>query len=398
MEKKNLENMSYWKEPVHPMIIKLNDDLVAIYKFIRDNYQKEIDNAFDRASQQIGFVVTTTMPVMLDVGERGTIKGISIALESMKGTALEKELSTILGLMKKSENRLEISPGVFNIVLFWYEAVKLRLRTDWMEPVHSVYDVQSELMGLNPRSQNMREMAPQYRPWLEPVHNGPWCRPWMEPAHYKPWCEPVHHGSWGRPWMEPAHPVFETESDFKRTEAMWKGYEHQEPAQFLNWANKIALEKTILISAIDEVYPELKLGERLDKAQYAMSSMLHRLPKSIWPGIREPAHVISSRQWSAGPQPDPWKQAMIEIARAVWRYGPVPDPWKDQFLSEIASILERYSYVMLNPQPLPPKEMSWYGVREPAHLMTMSPSWSGDPTQQLLSEIASILRRYGGQV
>jgi hypothetical protein len=316
MEKKILENMGYWTEPAHPMMIKLYDDLVAIYKVVRDNYQKEIDNAFDRASQQIGFVVTTTMPVVLDVGERGAIKGISIALESMKGTALEKELSTTFGLMKKNEKRLEISPGVYNIALFWYEAVKLRLRTDWMEPAHSAYEVQSELMGLSPSCRSMQEtgIASQYRPWLEPIHNGPWCRPWMEPAHNRPWCEPVHHRSWGRPWMEPAHPVFETESDFKRTEAMWRGNEHQEPAQFMNWANQIATEKSVLISAIDEVYPDLKLGERLDKAQYTTSSMSHLQPHHIWPGVREPAHMMAAMQRSTSPQPDPWRQAMMEIS------------------------------------------------------------------------------------
>ena len=78
------------------MVIKLFDDLVAIYRFVKDTYQKDVDAAFDRASQQIGFVVTTTVPVMLEVGEGGALKSLSMGSECLKGTALEKE--TIDGL------------------------------------------------------------------------------------------------------------------------------------------------------------------------------------------------------------------------------------------------------------------------------------------------------------
>ncbi len=57
--------------------------------------------------------------------------------------------------------------------------------------------------------------------------------------------------------------------------------------------SQIIQEKSLLVSAIDEVYPELKLGERLNKAQYAMSPTLPLPPpRAVWPGVREPAHMM----------------------------------------------------------------------------------------------------------
>ncbi|MDD1749250.1 MAG: hypothetical protein LUO89_05175, partial [Methanothrix sp.] len=199
-------------------------------------------------------------------------------------------------------------------------------------------------------------------------------------------------------------------------------FEHEEPAQYLNRANQIVLERAVLVSAIDEVYQELKLCERLGQARAAAISPTLPLPppRWAWPGMREPAHMMATEQWAAGPRPEPWKQAMAEISQVVSRYGPLPDPWKEQFMSEIANVLARYSYAMLNPQPLPPRATAetqlasnpnpspwrqWIppGVREPAHPMAM-PWWSSDPAQmaamppQMLSEIAGVLRRYGYQM
>ena len=139
------------------MVVKLYSDLVAIYRFVKDNYQKEIDAAFDKASQQIGFVVTTTVPVMLEVGEGGAIKSLSMGSECLKSTALEKEIMVVFDAKKKGENKINVSAGVYNLALFWYEAVKLRLRTDWMEPAHPVYQLQSELMGMSRSPQSARQ-------------------------------------------------------------------------------------------------------------------------------------------------------------------------------------------------------------------------------------------------
>jgi hypothetical protein len=368
-------------EPVHPMVVKLYDDLVAIYKVIRERYQKEIDAAFDRASQQIGFVVATTVPVILNAGERGTIKSISMGSESLKGTAFEREMMKALEPIRGGDPIPALKEGTYNIAVFWYDAVKLRLRTDWMEPAHPAYQLKSELMGFEP----LRGAEGYVR-----------CRPWMEPAH----------------------PVYQRATE--KTEAT-RMFEHQEPAHWVDRANMIFQEKAVLISAIDEVYPELKLGERLSKAR-VMSPTLPLPPpmEMAWSGVREPAHMMAAKPewvfgpspqpWRAmGPLPDPWRQAMTEIVQVVSRYGPVPDPWRDQLISEIADVLGRYSYGMLNPQPLPPRAMAWSGVKEPAHMATVRPPWwGGDPAQrpivsqemqpQMLSEIASVLRRYGYQV
>jgi hypothetical protein len=419
MENKTLENMRYCVEPVHPMAVRLYSDLVTIYRFVKDNYQKEIDAAFDRASQQIGFVVTTTVPVMLEVGEGGTIKSLSMGSESLKNTPFEKEITAVFDLKKKGENKLSVSPGVYNLALFWYEAVKLRLRTDWMEPAQPVYQLQSELMGMrrSPQSAQAMSTAFQSQPWMEPVHHRPWIEPvhtpWTEPVHHMPWIEPVHtpwmepvHYPGSRPWLEPAHPVFQTAADLKKA-GVAKAFEHTEPVQYLNKVNQIIQEKTILVSAIDEVYPELKLGERLNKAQYAMSPT-HSLPSSraAWPGVREPAHMMALQPGlSYGPHPEPWREAMEEIAQVLERYGPRPEPWKYQLLSEIASVMGKYSYGM--GPGVPWRQMNFLGVREPAHPMSTHPWWSSDPAQmaalqpemsgQILSEIASVLRRYGIQ-
>ncbi len=411
MENRTLESMHYWVEPAHPMVIKLYEDLVTIYRFIKDNYQKEIDAAFDRASQQIGFVVTTTVPVMLEIGEGGVIKSLIMGSECLKGTALEKELLMVFDLNKKTDSKVNVSSGVYNLALFWYEAVNLRLRTDWMEPAHPVYQLQSELMGLQRSPQSARAMSfvaqPQpwmepahpHTPWMEPAHHGPWCRPWMEPAHpHTPWMEPAHHGPWCRPWMEPAHPVFQASELQKAGERM---YEHTEPVQYLARVNQIILEKTVLVSAIDMVYPELKLGERLEKAQYAMSPTLPLPPpRAVWPGVREPAHMMGAASWATGPTPHPWKHAMMEIAQILEKYQPVPVPWKGEFLHEVASVLHGYSHGMLNPQPLPPAAAAWPGVREPAHMMGAA-SWARGPNPQpwwqIMAEIAQMLERYGPQ-
>lgn len=443
MENRGIEDMRHWVEPAHPMVIKLYDDLVAIYRFVKDKFQNEIDAAFDRASQQIGFVVTTTVPVMLEAGEGGALKSLSMGSECLKGTALEKELLIVFDLMRRGDSKINVSAGVYNMALFWYDAVKLRLRTDWMEPAHPVFQLQSELMGLrrSPQSAAAMNVIAQPQPWLEPAHPGlrPWLipvphRPWCEPAH-TPWLEPAHHGPWGhpwlepahhpgcRPWMEPAHPVFEKASvPQKGREASM--FEHQEPAHYLDRMNQIILEKSVLVSAIDEVYPELKLGERLNEAQYALSPTLPLPPpRAVWPGVREPAHMTPP--WASGPGPQPWRQAMAEIAQVLERYGPHPDPWKGQLLSEIAGVMARYSYAMLNPQPLPPRMAAWPGVREPAHMM--APQWGPTPypwgqmnfpgvrepahpmagmqpemppemSPQMLSEMAALMRRYGFQI
>jgi hypothetical protein len=218
MGDEKIVNTSHWKEPAHPAAIKLHDDLVSIYTHIREKYQKEIDNAFDRISRQIGFVVTTSIPVTLDVGEGGTVKSFSIGMTNLKDTIFEKELSAALEPML-SDSMPGVSSGNYNIYLLWFEALKLKLRTDWMEPVHYRYCTE-----------------PVHPPQMEPVH-----RPQMEPVHFK---KPESgaemagqfRGRIPRPWLEPAH--------------------------WFDPRIEITGEEATVMSAIDQVYPELKLMDR----------------------------------------------------------------------------------------------------------------------------------------
>ena len=58
--------------------------------------QDQIDAAFDRVAAQIGFVVTTTLPVRVEVGEEGAIKKCHFDGEALRGTIFDKELSGFL--------------------------------------------------------------------------------------------------------------------------------------------------------------------------------------------------------------------------------------------------------------------------------------------------------------
>ncbi len=222
MGDKKIVNTSHWKEPAHLAAIKLHDDLVSIYTHIREKYQKEIDNAFDRISRQIGFVVTTSVPVTLEVEEGGTIKSFSIGMANLKDTIFEKELSGALEPIV-GDSMHGVSSGNYNIYLLWFEALKLKLRTDWMEPVHYRYS-----------------MEPAHPPQMEPVH-----RPYMEPVHFKEPesavdIQPEMAGRFGRriprPWVEPVH--------------------------WFDPRIEITGEEAAVVSAIDQVYPELKLMDR----------------------------------------------------------------------------------------------------------------------------------------
>jgi hypothetical protein len=132
MRDKKIVNTNHWKEYAHPAAIKLHDDLVSIYTHIREKYQKEIDNAFDRISRQIGFVVTTSVPVTLEVGEGGIIKSFTIGMTNLKDTIFEKELSAVLE--PSQESMTGVSSGNYNIHLLWFEALKLKLQTVGLRP------------------------------------------------------------------------------------------------------------------------------------------------------------------------------------------------------------------------------------------------------------------------
>ncbi|MGO9975928.1 MAG: hypothetical protein ACLP01_24605 [Solirubrobacteraceae bacterium] len=61
-----------WTEPAHPSIVALYADVIGVYKAMK-GFQPEIDDAFDRAAKEIGLVITTTVPVRIEVGDGGKI-------------------------------------------------------------------------------------------------------------------------------------------------------------------------------------------------------------------------------------------------------------------------------------------------------------------------------------
>ncbi len=133
MAEKNLR-LRDWMEPAHPGIIKQYEDLLAIYKIIKEKYQKAIDNAFDSVSRKIGFVVTTTIPIVVEIGEKGNVNKLTIGGDNLRGTLFESELNHALSNLK--ETPIKASVGKYCLYAIWFDALKLKLKTDWMEPAH----------------------------------------------------------------------------------------------------------------------------------------------------------------------------------------------------------------------------------------------------------------------
>jgi hypothetical protein len=140
-EKKKL--FPYSQEPAHPMILEDLEDLIAIYELIHAG-QEQIDKAFDQVSRQIGFIVVTTLPIVVTVGEKGTVTGVEIGSENLKGTLFQKDVieKCLAPLSGKSvfrrKTKAPVAPRGYNLLLVWEEALALKLRTDWMEPAHAI--------------------------------------------------------------------------------------------------------------------------------------------------------------------------------------------------------------------------------------------------------------------
>ena len=89
-------------EPAHPMVVKLYEELLAIYKVLRDSHQTAIDRAFDNASRQIGYVVTTTIPAIFEVGAKSQITGVKLGSENLKDTIFERSSAVRSGSWQAS--------------------------------------------------------------------------------------------------------------------------------------------------------------------------------------------------------------------------------------------------------------------------------------------------------
>lgn len=213
-------------EPAHPHVIRFQDDLIKIYTLIRDRYQRQIDEAFADVARCTGFVITTTLPVVFKVDEK-TVR-MEMGAENLSGTLFE---SAMMNALKPICDELigSLAVGEYQLYLIWYEALKLKLRTDWMEPAH----------------------------WQ------------MKPG-------------WGA--REPAH-WYRTEQVSMGTKPGWGV---REPAHWFDPRLEIDLRDALVINAIDQVYPDLKLMDRVAIARGINISA--EAVQRIGPGIREPAH------------------------------------------------------------------------------------------------------------
>lgn len=237
-------------EPAHHMIIELDDLLRSVYVLIRDKYQEVINHAFDQASREIGFVVATTLPMTFEVGENGKVRSFAVPDSSpLKGTLMDKKVS--LALKEINENPLPITkPGSYTIYLIWVPALKLKLRKDWLEPAH--------WKGI--AAQRLSERA-------------------------------------------------QMAATEKVAGLVWESHE---PAHWFNPTITMADEEALHISLLDEVYPELRLIDRVAAARQAMPQIAQ-----IAPEVQEPAHF---RQIVAA-IPELPKEMLAELAQVLRRYG-----------------------------------------------------------------------------
>lgn len=205
-----------WTEPAHPGVIRLYDDLIQVYRAMR-KMQPDIDAAFDSVAKQIGYLVTTTLPVRVDVAD-GKVKSARLDGETLKGTLFEHGLSGFLKDLT-AKQFADVPAGSYRLYLIWYNALKLKLRRDWIEPAHVV---QSLLNSLVAAPVAVAGGISAIRPEI------------MEPVH----------------WFDPGL--------------------------------TIAIEDAVVILAIDEVYPELRLSERIAADRLTI--------RKIRPEVMEPVH------------------------------------------------------------------------------------------------------------
>ena len=238
-------------EQAPPMIVALHDNLVTIYQFIRDKYQAKIDETFDAVSRQVGFVVTTTVPVVLEVGADKKLMSVNMGADNLKGTLFEK-IGSVLSTQDPMPGK--VAAGKYRIYLLWYPALKLRLKTDFMEPAHLTAWKEPAHPGVGFLGSMQAELSRSY------VGNVPFRG------------EPVH-------WFDP-------------------GY-------------TIAAEEAILIHAIDEVYPELRLTDRITAGRQAARARVR-------PEIPEPAHY---RQLGKALESEQGQNIAAEITAILRRYG-----------------------------------------------------------------------------
>ncbi len=281
-------------EPAHVSLVRQFEDLVAILKYFRDKGQEVIDRGFDRVSSQIGFVVATTLPVTVELNERGKIVHLGVRGEHLEGTLFDTELLPALKKVLGGDPipAVKESKGTYDFYLLWFDALKLKLGSGRFRPPPE------------PAHFRVIEELARFRPPPEPAHYRPLeelarLRPSLDLGRFRPPPEPAH-------WFDPGILISEAEQ--------------------------------VVIVALDEVYPELRLVERISSYRRGEEVALNPQPLPPKALAKELAKVL-------GPLPDPWKEELLDVIR---RYGPVPDPWRAKMLEELIEVIRRYGP---GPQP-----------------------------------------------
>lgn len=129
MNENTVSMLKHWIEPAHPGIVRLHDDLLEIYKFIRQK-QERFDDIFDGLAKDIGFVVTTSVAVTLEM-KNNAIQKAEMGAEHLRQTMFKRVLEPLKGGTVE-----KVADGTYNIYVIWFGALRLKLRADWMEPAH----------------------------------------------------------------------------------------------------------------------------------------------------------------------------------------------------------------------------------------------------------------------
>jgi len=210
-----------WIEPAHPSVVRLYEGLVQVYRAMKEN-QSRIDLLFDRVASQIGFVVTTTLPVRAEVEDKGRIRSFELDGEAVRGTLFASEFAPFLE-EHKSRTFQNVAAGTYRFYLVWSNALLLNRKLDPYEWV----------------------IGPFY--WT------------MQPERAAGVIRP----------------------------------EVQEPAHWLDPRVALPVEDILTITAIDTVYPELHLAERISASRMAirrLGSYPQEPAHFVRPEVREPAH------------------------------------------------------------------------------------------------------------
>lgn len=283
-------------EPAHVSVIRFYDDIIAILKHIRIKGQDVIDQGFDRVSSQIGFVVATTLPVTAEIAEGGKVQQLSMRGKHLEGTLFEKELLPALKRVVAepipAAQGSFVRQGTYDFYLLWFEALKLRLG------------------------------AGQFRPPPEPAHFRLAAE--LALARFRPPPEPAHF----RFADELAKFLREPASSF-----LGRFRPPPEPAHWFDPGAFISQEEQVVIVALDEVYPELRLVERISAFRRFSEVALNPQPLP-------PKALAESLGQIFEPNPDPWRELREVLIRLISE--PNPDPGRMKMLEELAEVIRRY--------------------------------------------------------